>query len=233
MGLSFAIPAAVATDVIGQLKERGSVSRGWLGVSIADLTLEQAQSFGMRKPEGALIAQVFAGSPAAASGLRAGDVILEFDGKDIEFSHDLPHVVGLTAPGKTVEAEVYRQRRARTIEVTVGELTQDGVALARPSQDDTPEDSGGIGLVLDDLDRRALSSLDIDAGVQVQGVEEGSPAERAGIQAGDVISQLNFEDVASVEDFNRVLADIDEGTIVPILFYREGSSIFRTIRVDD
>lgn len=234
MGLSFAIPASLAIDVIGQLKERGTVSRGWLGVSIGDISLEQSKSFGLKKPQGALIAQVFAGSPAALSGLRAGDIILEFDGKTIEYSHDLPHVVGLISPGKTVQAKVYRQRRAETIEVTVGELSQDGVTTSRVSPETAePKSSENLGLSLQDMDKPSLRAEGINAGVEVTSVANGSPGYQTGILAGDVIAQLNFEDVPSVNKFQSILGNIDKGTVVPILFYREGSSIFRTIRVDD
>lgn len=234
MGLSFAIPASVALDVVGQLRERGSVSRGWLGVSISDLSVEQAKSFGLSKPQGALISQVFAGSPASESGLRAGDIIVEFDGNPIEYSHDLPHVVGLITPGKTVKANVYRQEKMHSIDVTVGELAQEDVIRTSAPRRQVPSGSGGetLGLSLRDIGRRQLSSLGVNGGAEVVDVLDGSPADLAGIQAGDIIVQFNFEDVSSSQQFRSMLGSVESGT-VPILFYREGSSIFRTIRVDD
>lgn len=232
MGLSFAIPASVAVDVVSQLKERGSVSRGWLGVSISDLNVEQAKSFGLGKPQGALIGQVFAGSPASESGLRAGDIIVEFDGKTIEYSHDLPHVVGLIAPGKTVNAHVYRQQEKLDIDVTVGELAQDGVVRTSAARQNPPvTESQGLGLSLEDISRRQLRSLGVNNGVEVTGVASNSPADRAGIQVGDIIVQFNFEDVSSAQQLQSMFNAVESG-VVPILFYREGSSIFRTIRVD-
>ena len=209
------------------------MSRGWLGVSISDLSVDQAKSFGLNKPQGALIGQVFAGSPASKSGLRAGDIIVEFDGKEIEYSHDLPHVVGLITPGKTVSARVYRQQKMQNIDVTVGELAQEGVIRTSAPQREPAPASGdqSLGLSLKDMNRRQLSSLGINSGVEVTGVASNSPADRAGIQAGDIVVQFNFEDISSTQQLQSMLGSVESG-VVPILFYREGSSIFRTIRVD-
>ena len=234
MGLSFSIPASVALDVIGQLRDRGTVSRGWLGVQISDVNIDQAKAFGLPKPRGALISQVFADSPAANSGLRAGDVILEFDGKDIQYSYDLPHVVGLIQPGKVVSAQVYRQQEITDIEVTVGELAQNGVSrVSTPEKKNQPTKDGALGLKLEDMNRRELTSSGVNNGIRVTAVEDNSPAQKAGLDIGDVIVQLNFEDVSTSDQFQDIVERAKGEARLPILFYRQGSSIFRTIQVDD
>ena len=232
MGLSFAIPVSVATDVIQQLRTRGTVERGWLGVAIQDVDISLAQSFGLDKPEGALITRVLSDSPAEAAGFQSGDIVLEFDGKDIEYSHDLPHVVGLIAPNTKVKARVFRERRERTIKVRVGGLLNDNQPRAIPASITRQSTGGVLGLTLQRIDDAELTALRINGGVKVADVVAGSPARRAGLMAGDVIVQLDFEDISSVKGFRDVVDGLRGGSVVPILFYRNGSSIFRTIEVD-
>ena len=117
IGLSFAIPAAVARNVVEQLKENGRVTRGWLGVTIQDVDKNLAESFGLKRPRGALVAEVSKDSPAEKGGLRSGDIVVGFDGKDIPSSADLPHVVGLVAPGTRVDVDIVRDRTRQTVTV--------------------------------------------------------------------------------------------------------------------
>ena len=127
IGLSFAIPVSVINNVVAQLKDKGRVTRGWLGVTIQDVDKNLAESFGLDRPRGALVVQVSEGGPADKAGLKSGDVIVSFDGRDIPTSADLPHVVGLIAPGTEVKVEVVRDRKRKKLDVEVGGLDADVV----------------------------------------------------------------------------------------------------------
>lgn len=232
MGLSFAIPAAVALDVAEQLKDSGVVSRGWLGVYIQDVSQDLATSFGLDRPQGALISQVGVGSPAEDSGLRAGDVIIEFDGHAIEYSHDLPHVVGLIEPGSEVEAVIYREGSRRTLDVTLGALPTQVAASGKSSRTGPRASSTAIfGMELDNLESGS-NSQGPSSGVVITAIESGSPAAEAGLRVGDIIVQLGFHEVRDLEDFTRIASNLPIGKVQPIRFYRDGDAIFRTIDIN-
>ena len=230
MGLSFAIPIDVAMDVAGQLRESGRVSRGWLGVLIQDVTRELAESFGMAKPQGALVAKVLEGSPAERAGFEVGDILLSFDEHAIERSSDLPPIVGRTRVGREVPVEILRGGQSMTLRVTTDELPEEDeleVAAARPP-DDVEADK--LGLTVRDLNDDERASLDVgDQGVFVNKVSNG-PASRAGIREGDLILMLNNEKVSSTEDFKRLAAELPEGKAVSILVQRQGSPIFLALK---
>lgn len=232
MGLSFAIPAAVALDVTEQLKSKGTVSRGWLGVYIQDVSQDLATSFGLDRPRGALISRVGEGSPAERAGLRAGDVIVEFDGNEIEYSHDLPHVVGLIEPGSTAEAIVYRQGRRSSLDVELGALPGQPVAATRNLPGSRNSSSAIFGMELSDLSGAREENQGLSSGVLIESVESGSPAAEAGLREGDIIVQLGFSEVRDLEDFTEIASDLPRGKVQPIRFYRDGNAIFRTIDID-
>lgn len=226
IGLSFAIPSNVAQDVIRQLKEKGRVDRGWLGVAIQEVDRNLAQSFGLKKPAGALIQQIEPGSPADKSGLQVGDVILRFDDKAIERSGDLPHVVGLLAPGSKVEAEVMRAGKRTRLDVTVGKLPvgdepQVAAAVAGSVGD-------RLGLLVEALDERQKQAWRLDGGVLVTQVAPDSAAANAGIRPGDVIAQLGFEPVRDLASYQQLQAELPEDTLLPIRFYRDGRPAYRS-----
>lgn len=233
MGLSFAIPAAVALDVTNQLKASGNVSRGWLGVYIQDISQDLATSFGLDRPQGALVSQVAEGSPAERSGLRAGDVIVEFDGHDIEYSHDLPHVVGLIDPGSRVVASIYREGTRRSVDVELGALpTQVAATSNRSQRDSRSSPSAILGMELSDLSPSAARSQGLSSGVVIESVAPNSPAANAGLRAGDIIVQLGFNEVRDLRDFTEIASKLPSGKVQPIRFYRDGEAIFRTIDID-
>ena len=230
MGLSFAIPIDVAMNVADQLREKGRVSRGWLGVLIQDVTLELAESFGMDKPQGALIARVLDDSPAEQAGFEVGDILLSFGGHSIDRSSELPPIVGHTRVGEKVPVGILRNGESMTLTVTTEELPEDDeieIAAASPS---TGVEVQGLGLKVRDLsdDERASSGA-TDHGVIVSEVAEG-PGRRAGIREGDLILMLSNEKVSDSDDFKRLAAELPPGKAVSVLVQRQGSPIFLALK---
>ncbi|HAB08533.1 MAG TPA: serine peptidase [Alcanivorax sp.] len=230
MGLSFAIPIDLAMDVADQLKETGEVSRGWLGVLIQEVDRDLAESFGLDKPMGALVAQVQSGSPAAEAGLQPGDVIIAFNGREIQRSAQLPKWVGALKAGTEAEMTVVRDGDEKTLEVTVGELPdnpQAGMA-GQPDQDQGEPDK--LGLEVRAASAAELARVKADHGVVITGVQDG-PAARAGLSSGDLLVSLNGKPVDSLDAYREIAADLpDEGT-VPALVNRDGNARFVAIKL--
>jgi serine protease Do len=232
MGLSFAIPIDVAMDVVAQLKETGHVSRGWLGVLIQDVTRELAESFGMSKPSGALVAKVLEDSPAGKAGIKVGDVIIEYNGETVHYSSDLPPMVGRTRAGSDAKIKVLRDGKTRTIKVRIGELPAEE-ALEEASGKPQKMKTDRLGLSVTGLNDAQRKELDIDAGgVLVEQLKAGAAAE-AGIQRGDVIVKLNNRDVKDVGSFRELVDDLPAGRSVPVLVIRRSGPIFMALRVPE
>jgi serine protease Do len=232
IGLSFAIPVSVVRNVVAQLQESGEVTRGWLGVTIQNVDRNLADSFGLDRPRGALVSQLAPGGPAEKSGIEPGDVIVSFDGQDIDTSADLPHVVGLIAPGSEVDVTIIRDRRARDIEVTVGGLDADdspGAAYSNGAEDSR----GRIGISIETAPDEMLARWELSGGVLVRDVDEDSPAGRAGLMAGDVITMVGSTPVRSVEAFREATEDLETGDSVPLRVIRRGAPLFIGLRLDD
>ncbi|MCH8543470.1 MAG: DegQ family serine endoprotease [Alcanivorax sp.] len=231
MGLSFAIPIDMAMDVVKQLRETGRVTRGWLGVLIQDVDRDLAESFGLDKPAGALVAQVMPESPAEEGGLKAGDVVLTFNGETINRSSQLPHVVGRVPPGSKAEAEVMRDGKRLTLTVPVGELPEDGRAPdgRKPTTPETDADPLGLSVEpLSDSDREALG---LDHGVRITDVRPG-PASRAGIRRGDILRTLNNMTVDDPEALKEIIGALPSNAWVPALVQRGESPRFLAMRVE-
>ncbi len=233
MGLSFAIPVDVMKNVVDQLKETGKVSRGWLGVLIQDVTQELAQSFGMTKPQGALIAKVLSDSPAAAADFKVGDIIITFDDKNIGRSADLPPLVGSTRVGSTVATTVMRQGETKTLSVTIGELpSDDEIQLAVTRQGGKSATSTRLGLSVIDLNDKKREKLGIsEGGVLVRRVDKG-PARDASISKGDVIMMIDNIDIRDVSHFKEILNQLSAKT-VPVLIHRRDSPLFLALKVPE
>lgn len=230
IGLSFAIPMDVALDVARQLQETGTVARGWLGVQIQEVNRDLAESFGLEKPVGALVAQVFDDTPAQRAGLQEGDVILRFDGREVQLSADLPHIVGATQPGARVPVEIMRDRRKKTVKVIVGELPEESPQVARAQQ--APEQEGPLGLRVENLDAAQRKQLDAPSGVLVRQVRPG-PAARAGISSGDVITMMNGEEIRDRSDLQRISEGLPRDKAVPVRLIRNGTPFFVSLRIGD
>jgi serine protease Do len=230
MGLSFAIPIDLVMDVVEQLKTKGRVSRGWLGVLIQDVTRELAPTFGLLQPQGALVAQVLGDSPAADAGLLPGDVILSYNGKEVQTSSALPPLVGATPVGEAAKIEVMRKGKRLQLEVKIAELP-DEEQLAGVVREPVPDKSNRLGLVVRELTEDQRAELGVDqGGVRVDSVAEG-PAAAAGISAGDIILMLDNQPVESLEGFNRILEAIEPGRSVAVLIQRGDGRMFYALRL--
>ena len=229
MGVSFAIPIDVAMEVVDQLKNAGRVSRGWLGVVIQEVSRDLAESFGLDRPHGALVSEVAPGSPAEDSELQAGDVIVEFDGKSIERSSELPHYVGRTAANSEVDVAVMRGGERLKLKVKVGELPDlEGEGPVGPS---APNEPSSLGLVLEDVPEAALSRFNLTGGVRV--VQSTGPAAESGIRTGDIITRLNHQTVENQQGFREIAKTLPKGRRVPVLIVRGGVQTFVPLSVPD
>jgi len=229
MGLSFSIPIEVAMDVARQLKQNGKVSRGWLGVLIQDVTLDLAESFGMSKPQGALIARVMPGSPAEKAKLQVGDVVLTFNGKDIDRSSSLPPVVGSTPVGKRVPIKVMRDKRTQTLWIELGELPDKDKQIAKAAESKVASDNR-LGVKVADLTSEQRKELGLEGGVLVDDIGEGAAAD-SGIRQGDILVRINGTLIKDVGQFEKMIKKLPTGKSVPVLIQRRGGPIFLALKV--
>lgn len=232
MGLSFAIPIDVAMEVSDQLQDQGFVSRGWLGVIIQEVDRDLAESFGLDKPAGALIAQVLPDSPALAAGLQEGDVIVAFNGREIGVSTELPAQVGRVTPGDSASVEVVRGGESLTIDVEIGLLpSEDELAKSPMGKSSKGGSDSRLGMRAVDLDADTAESLDVRYGVLVEEITEG-PAADAGIRRGDVITMINGVRIESVAQLDALIPDLPENRPVAVRVVRRGSPVFLAMRLD-
>ena len=232
-GISFAIPIELAMDVADQLREGGSVSRAWLGVVIQDVTRDLAESFGMDRPEGALVAQVMPDSPAAAAGFESGDVIVEFNGREVPSSGALPPMVGRTPVGDTVPVVVVRGGSRQTLEVTLEQLPEEAGRRGDAGRETESGEFEALGFTAEPLDQEAREALGLAeevTGVVVTGVS-GGPAAEVGLTPGDVITRVNREAIETVGELRERLAEVPSGRTVPLLVMRDGSQRFLALRM--
>ncbi|CAM3581743.1 DegQ family serine endoprotease [Parendozoicomonas haliclonae] len=230
MGLSFAIPVDDAMDVVAQLKENGQVSRGWLGVIIQDVDRDLADSFGLDRPHGALLSQVLPEGPADKGGLQAGDIITRFNDREIKFSSDLPIAVGRAPIGKEVEVELVRRGKKKTLELAVGELPDEQSGV---NPRDGIRKDNRLGISVTALDEAVRSRLGLDS--EVKGVvvtEVGQGVGRAyGLRSGDVITQINHENITSTKEYQKVTADLPVNKTISMRLIRRGTPGFITFRL--
>ncbi|MFA6052015.1 MAG: DegQ family serine endoprotease [Methylobacter sp.] len=231
MGLSFAIPMDVVMNVVDQIKASGKASHGWLGVQIQDVTRELAESFGMKKPQGALVAKIIPGSPAEKAGLQIGDIITEFNGQQIETSGDLPPMVGITPIDEKATLKIIRQGENKTIEFKVGLLPDEDEKLAKAKEPAKPANKRlGVSVIdLTDVQREALQVN--KNGVLVQEVAKGA-AKDAGILRGDVILRIQNNIVRDVADFDKIVKKLPAGKSVAVLIQRQGNPVFLALKID-
>ncbi len=229
MGVSFAIPINVALEVSEQLKDKGRVSRGWLGVMIQEVNKDLAESFGLSKAAGALVVQIMPNSPASASNLENGDIITHLDGKPILMSSDLPQLVGRVKPGSKVTLEVVRNGRQQKVTVEIGLIPESNSELASTSKTKA-ESIKRLGLVVGDPTPKQRK--DYGDGVVVHEVKRGA-ASQAGIFNGDIITMIYGHSVSSVTEFEEVVSKIPSGKHVPIRLVRRGTAMFIALKIAD
>jgi serine protease Do len=250
IGIGFAVPSDTAMVVIDQLRRYGEAHRGWLGVKIQTLSEDIAEAQGVQENTGALVAGVTPGSPAAKAGIRDGDVILKFDGKEVTSMRGLPRLVALTPVGKDVDVEVLRKGEHLTIKVAIGRLEEDD-DVAKPTSKETPREGPKgkgrlpkegkthapalIGLVLTPLTDELRTKHDIAGSVQgllVLEIDPASPAAEKGIKVGDVIVEVAQEAVGSIDDVARGVDKVKKaGRKAVLLRVEDGKGDMRFVAV--
>ena len=229
MGLSFAIPVNVAVNVVEQLKTKGRVSRGWLGILIQDVNRELAESFGMKKPMGAVVLRIMDNSPASKAKFKVGDVVIEFDDKTIHRSSDLPIAVGSTPVGSKVKVKVIREGKTKTLNVTIAELpSEEELAEVKPEKSSK---INRVGAVIEDLTSEQRDALDIPSGGVLVTELKNGPARDAGIRPGDVILKINNKDIQNVKHFRQLTQKLPADKSMPILIQRQSAPIFLVIKL--
>ncbi len=222
-GVSFAIPIDVAMDVFEQIKTQGKVSRGWLGVLIQEVTAELAQSFGLDKPRGALVGQVLADSPAQKAGIKTGDIIVAFGGQPVSHSSDLPPMVGRIRAGSPATVTVIRDGKEQTLTVQIQELP-----------DEPQRQTATVAPTRNRLNI-TVKELPPEKGADTQGVLVGDvdngPAASAGIQAGDIIVNLNGEDIINVAQFEALVKKLPASKPLRVLVQRANGRLFLALTI--
>lgn len=229
MGLSFAIPIDVAMEVVQQLKDKGVVSRGWLGVQIQKVDRDLAESFGLDRAAGALVTQVFADSPAERAGLKEGDIIVEFADQAVDLSSDLPHIVGRTKAESEVNVVVVRAGDKKVLPVTVGRLDPEGQNV--PSFLSGNNGLNRLGIRVRELTKDDAARLGIDRGVVIEEVSAGA-GQNAGLQEGDVITTVDGRWVDSQVELDEILEGLAPDVAIPVRIIRKGQAQFVAIKVD-
>lgn len=232
MGLSFAIPMDVVMNVVEQIKASGKAAHGWLGVQIQDVTRELAESFGMKKPQGALVSKIVPGSPAEKAELQIGDIITEFNGQPIETSGDLPPMVGMTPINDKAALKISRQGEEKTISFKIGLLPDQDEKVAEVVKPGKSKPANRLGIDVIDLTAEQRESLQVIKGaVLVQNVANGA-AKNAGIQPGDVILRIHNDIIRNVADFDKVAKNLPVGKSIAVLIQRRGSPAFLALKLD-
>jgi serine protease Do len=228
-GIGFAIPVNMAKAVITQLRETGKVTRGWLGVSVQPVTPDLARSFGLKNEKGALISEVMKDSPAEKAGFKAGDIILEFDGKPITDMHELPRLAAVTPIGKKAVVKVLRDGKTMEKAVVIEKMVDSAVTVEQSAMIQEK-----LGIVVSDITRERAAQLRTNQtkGVVVMEVKAGSLAEDVGIARGDIITQINSTAIGNSAEYAKAVATLKKGDIVRFLLRRGESTLFVAMKVE-
>lgn len=235
-GIGFAVPSNMAKSVMTQLIKDGKVTRGWLGVTIQNFTPELVKEFGLKKLAGALVTDVFKGSPAEIAGIQRGDVILKVNGKDIRNVESLRNMVSQSKVGKSINLKIIRNRKSLKIKVRIDEFPQE-IAKSVPAgpQDKFRNDENTLaGFSVMDLTRDIARQLDLsrnEKGVVIVRVKPYSAAEDGGLKKGDLIQEINKKKVLDLDYFNRITGNLREGDTVLLFINRGGNKFYVTLKI--
>mgnify|MGYP006285187473 CR=1 FL=1 len=230
MGLSFSIPVDVVMNVVNQIKTNGKASHGWLGVQIQDVTRKLAESFGMQKPQGALVSRIVPDSPASKADIQIGDIIVEYNGKPVETSGDLPPMVGVTPINETATLKIIRQGETKTVTFKVGLLPDQDKKTGKTNKPEVKA-SNKLGIQVSDLSAEEREALQIaKGGVMVRSVEKGI-AREAGIQRGDVILRIQNNTINNVDDFDKVVKNLPVDKSIALLIQHNGATAFLALKI--
>lgn len=230
MGLSFSIPMDVVMNVVDQIKTTGKATHGWLGVQIQDVTRKLAESFGMKKPQGALVAKIMPDSPASHADIQIGDIITEFNGQPVEKSGDLPPMVGVTPINNEATLKIIRQGETKTVTFKVGLLPDQDKKLAKTKVDAKP--SNKLGVKVSELSAEEREALQVPkGGVIIRDVEKGV-AKDVGISRGDVILRIQNEVINNVEDFDKITKKLPVDKSIAILIQHRGNPVFLALKIN-
>jgi serine protease Do len=234
MGLSFAIPIDVATQVADQLRSSGKVTRGRIGVAIQELTNELADSFGLSKPEGALVSSVEKNAPADKAGIEVSDVILKFDGKPVSRSSDLPRIVAAIKPGNKVTVDLWRKGAAKQVSVVVAEIPEEIKAVRTDSAlaEEIAESIARLGIAVNELSQSQQQALQVSGGLVVESVT-GPAARAAGLHQGDVLLAIGNTPLRSAEQLNEFLTQVPNGRNVALLVKRSEGTSYIAVKLDE
>jgi len=224
VGIGFAIPINIAKGILQELKEKGTVTRGWLGVMIQKITPDLAESFNLDRTEGALVGDVIPNSPAEKAGIKRGDVIVKFDQDEVRTMEELPKIVGSTTPGKAVKVEVIRDGKVKVLDVTIAVLKDEEIKVAALDP---------MGIQVQDITADIAQSLNLEdvEGVLVSDVTPGEPGGEAGLKRGDIISEVNRSKVKNTSDYNLIASKLKAGDTALMLVKRGGTTIYIAVKL--
>jgi len=227
MGIGFAIPVNLANKVMTDLKTKGHVVRGWLGVYIQPITDELKTQFNLATKAGALISDVIEGSPAEKAGIKRGDIISTFNGKVIDSFKALRSLVGQTEVGAKIEVELQRKNKKRKLTVTIAALPQDDQTAIKPTREK-------LGLTVENIDRATKEKYGLNSreGIVITGIIPGSPAYQSGLQQGDVILEMNYQPIKSTKSFYKAIRSASSGSKVLLIIRRQGHTQFTVLEIE-
>jgi serine protease Do len=225
LGIGFAIPINMVKDILPQLKSKGKVTRGWMGVAVQRVTPDIAEAMGWENTRGALVSEVARNGPGERAGIKIGDLMIEYEGKEIKDASDLPILVARTAPGKQVQVKVLRDRKELSIRLTLGELKDESVVAST-------EEKGALGLTVQTLTPEVAKSLGIKRtqGVVITSVEPGSVADDAGLEEEDIIIEVNRKPIHDLPDYNQAVAEAQKGKGILFLIRRGENTMFVALK---